>query len=115
MFHYLRGIALIATMIFCCGAACAANGYSANVIMVGCRAFVSDGQSQASLVDRGYCAGLVDGISYALGGVCTNPNVTIGQKVRVVVKYVDDRPARQDENFILLAFEALRAAWPCKN
>jgi hypothetical protein len=37
-----------------------------------------------------------------------------GQSIRVVVKYIDDRPERQHEDFMALALEALRAAWPCK-
>jgi hypothetical protein len=35
------------------------------------------------------------------------------QSIRVVVQYIDSRPARLHENFPDLAQEALRAAWPC--
>jgi hypothetical protein len=61
------------------------------------------------------CVGLVEGLAYARPGICTPPNVTRGQAVRVVVKYIDDRPQRLHEDFRELALEALRAAWPCKN
>jgi hypothetical protein len=40
--------------------------------------------------------------------------VTTGQEVRVVIAYIDARPARMHEDFRSLALEALRAAWPCK-
>jgi hypothetical protein len=40
--------------------------------------------------------------------------VATGQMVRVVVSYIDARPARMHEPFKGLALEALRAAWPCK-
>jgi hypothetical protein len=43
------------------------------------------------------------------------PGPTNGQFMRVVVQYIDQRPARLHENFHNLAHEALRAAWPCKN
>jgi hypothetical protein len=31
----------------------------------------------------------------------------------IVVRYIDDRPARQQEDFRELALEALKNAWPC--
>jgi hypothetical protein len=39
--------------------------------------------------------------------------VTVGQEVRVVVAYIEARPARMHENFVGLAYEAVRPAWPC--
>jgi Rap1a immunity proteins len=38
----------------------------------------------------------------------------VTQIVLVVLKYIDARPARLNEDFRLLAAEALVAAWPCK-
>jgi hypothetical protein len=32
----------------------------------------------------------------------------------VVAQYIDGKPARLHESFIMLASEALRSAWPCK-
>ena len=40
--------------------------------------------------------------------------VTTEQMVRVVVTYIEGRPARMHEPFNHLALEALRAAWPCR-
>jgi hypothetical protein len=37
------------------------------------------------------------------------------QGVRIVLQYIDARPARLHENFNKLAAEALRQAWPCSN
>jgi hypothetical protein len=42
------------------------------------------------------------------------PPVTRQQMVRVVVQYIDNRPARMHERFVILAAEAMTAAWPCK-
>jgi hypothetical protein len=39
--------------------------------------------------------------------------VTDSAGIRVVVQYIGERPARMNENFKILAIEALRAAWPC--
>jgi hypothetical protein len=40
--------------------------------------------------------------------------VTINQASRVVIAYIEARPARMHEPFNELALEALRDAWPCK-
>lgn len=45
---------------------------------------------------------------------CVPPEVPTGQKIRVVVKYLEDRPTRLHESFRALVLEALRAGWPCK-
>jgi|BarGraNGADG00212_1021973.scaffolds.fasta_scaffold150643_1 hypothetical protein len=118
MFQYLRSIALIAAIILDCGAAFAeVDRSSANHIMRGCRDFISSSlsNSQRGPLEQGYCAGVVDGLDFTGLGVCAPPSVTVSQAVRVVVKYIDDRPARLNENFKALAYEALQAAWPCKN
>ena len=57
--------------------------------------------------------GIVSTIGTVVSGICKPANVTNFQMVRVVVKYIDDRPERQHENFKVLAIEALGAAWPC--
>jgi hypothetical protein len=48
----------------------------------------------------------------SLYGICAPDGVTLAQQVRVVVQYIDERPARMNENFKLLAVEAFQAAWP---
>jgi hypothetical protein len=46
---------------------------------------------------------------------CPPKGSTGGQAVRVVIKYIDSRPERLHEDFLDLAAEALRTAWPCRN
>ena len=36
------------------------------------------------------------------------------QRVRTIVSYIDSRPDRKNEDFRLLANEAMAKAWPCK-
>jgi hypothetical protein len=117
MFQFLRGVALIGVLILNCGAAFGQGKYdSANGIMQACRDSLA-GRPMGNVtqgLERGYCAGMVTGIFEVAIGACAPRNVTTGQAVRVVVKYIDDRPERLNESFSMLAVEALRAAWPCK-
>ena len=113
----VRGIALVAAMLLGCGASFAEDLGSANHIMVGCRSAVAGGPSKnsAEALLRGYCMGITDTLFALSGIVCPPKGSTTGQTVRIVVKYIDERPARMHENFTALALEALRAAWPCRN
>jgi hypothetical protein len=103
--------AAIVALMVSHGAAFAANDdHSANEVMPGCRQF---GQGAPNF-GTPYCVGLVDGLNYLHANSCPPSEVTSGQMVRVVVQYIDRRPARMHENFKKLALEALTAAWPCK-
>jgi hypothetical protein len=113
MFQGLRTIALIAAIILNCGSALAAEHQSADAVMVGCRAFNLNPTPPGQYTAAGFCGGLVEGLTWAAPDVCPPPEVTTGQAVRVVVKYIDDRPERLHERFNKLALEALRAAFPC--
>jgi Rap1a immunity proteins len=66
---------------------------------------------------QGYCTGVIASI-YWLGrdhlGICAPRESNIGQAIRVVVTYIDARPARMHENFMALTHEALQKAWPCR-
>ena len=113
MFQFLRGVVVIAAVILNSPAALASEDVtSANFAMRGCRDSVANSNNGYFL--QGLCTGIVIGILSASSDVCEPPNGTPEQGIRVVVKYIDDRPARLNEQFIALAHEALRAAWPCK-
>jgi hypothetical protein len=90
--------------------ALAQDYHSANRRMPACREFIREGT--IATYESGICYGLVSSILYLDDETC-HPKITIGQGVRVVVKYIDERPARHHEDFRALALEALRAAWPC--
>lgn len=85
---------------------------SATWVMPGCRASVSE--TGETWYRQGVCAGVVRAISAMDVDMCVPGAVTQGQKLRVLVHYIDARPERQHENFVKLAVEALRAAWPCR-
>jgi Rap1a immunity proteins len=83
--------------------------------MPGCRAAENYDSPQA--YKRGLCMGIVSALLYrdqTISVVCLPPGVTNFQAIRVVVKYIDDQPARLHDNFKALTLEALQAAWPCK-
>lgn len=65
----------------------------------------------------GYCRGIVEGVDSVatLGGqVCKPDGVTNDQEVRVVAKYLEDHPESLNQKGSILAFQALREAFPCK-
>src|SRR5262249_54543595 len=96
---------------------------SANFMFQYCRGFISD-QAQmpppATALWRGTCVGSVQGLSLVSNllpadiNSCIPDKVTLEQKVRVVLAYIERRPQRMHEDFHSLALEAMREAWPCK-
>ncbi len=86
--------------------------HSANYFMPHCRNLISATPPGSFL--EGRCGGIIEGINYMDGSVCSPKEVTGEQLVRVVVAYIDARPARMHESFPHLVVEALRDAWPCK-
>jgi Rap1a immunity proteins len=85
---------------------------SANYVMPGCRSIVEDKNTEIYM--RGYCLGLISGIYSMSQRICAPAEVTNSQLARVVVQYIDARPARMHENFGKFALEAMQAAWPCR-
>jgi hypothetical protein len=115
MFQFLRGIILATGIAATCGASFAAEDpFSANAVMPGCRE--AENYNSRIHYDRGLCMGIVSGVVSTLqtSTICAPPGVTNFQAIRVIVKYIDDRPEKLHQQFFALAIEALRAAWPCK-
>jgi Rap1a immunity proteins len=114
MFQFMRGIALVAAMVLNSEAALAE---SANLRMPGCRSFAKQGMDSRQIFAAGVCSGIVEAL-ISVGPaleICKPSGANYGQSTQVIVQYIDQRSARMHEEFIVLAIEALRAAWPCKN
>jgi Rap1a immunity proteins len=47
-------------------------------------------------------------------GACNSPTTTRTQLIAVFVAFVDRNPKRRNDNFVDVAFDALREAFPCK-
>ena len=112
----LHGVVLIAALMLSGGAAVAESDVqSGNYVMPGCRASLEN-KVNSDAYRAGLCSGTILtllNLSERLG-ICTPDTVTVAQLRMVVVKYINERPARMHENFMKLAIEALRTAWPCK-
>ena len=67
-----------------------------------------------SWYQAGLCAGYVNGVWDVSDKICTPKGSTLGQAIRVVLKYLNDHPERLHEHMAELVVDALRAAWPCK-
>jgi hypothetical protein len=85
---------------------------SAEYIMPGCRQFLVSNTQFHFL--EGNCNGIVETLEFMSPDLCVPPGSTLGDAVRIVVQYIDARPIRQQENFRLLALEALASAWSCR-
>ena len=83
---------------------------SAEWVMPGCQAFLSDGKSE--LFKQGVCLGMTAAVS-EMPGICAPNGMTHEQSVRIVVRYIEAQPAPARARFIDLAREAFAAAWPC--
>jgi hypothetical protein len=105
-------MAVLITALSCEMGLAEENINSANFVMKGCREGVARGGSD--LYRQGYCFGILTGLAYDNQMVCIPKGVTNEQTLRVVVRYIDQQPARLHESFRGLATEALRQTWPCK-
>jgi Rap1a immunity proteins len=95
------------------GPAATARMFTADFYLSGCKDFVA-GRSNFF---AGRCVGAVevlDALNSDTKLFCPPDNVDNLQRVRTIVTYIDARPERKNEDFRLLANEALAKAWPCK-
>jgi Rap1a immunity proteins len=90
---------------------------SANHMLPACKALVigtvAPGISQSNV---GRCLGMVEGLDVlsAFGVYCPPAGATNGQRIRVIVTYIEAHPERMHEHYGLLAIDAMKRAWPCK-
>lgn len=88
---------------------------SANYVMPGCRGFM-ERETRNTHVE-GTCNGIVRAMFFFGStnlGFCPPKGATVGQAVRVIIAYVDQRPAQMHLPFEVLALRALTGSWPCK-
>ena len=123
-----KALLLSSILVLSLISASAAEVESANFIMPGCRAWVSnenpsDPDPELAL-KIGACWGTIAGFVFEAGIAkrvqnkalfCPPDNATFNQEVRVVVAYIDKHPEQLHESFNLLALTALSIAFPCKD
>ncbi len=95
------------------GPPAAARMFSADFYLAGCKDFIA-GKSNFF---AGRCVGAVevlDALNSDTKFFC-DPDATENlQRVRTIVSYIEARPERKNEDFRLLANEAMAKAWPCR-
>jgi Rap1a immunity proteins len=107
------GLALLADRAVAAGPAATSRMFSADFYLSGCKDFVA-GRSNFF---AGRCVGAVevlDALNADTKLFCPPDNIDNLQRVRTVVSYIEARPDRKNEDFRLLANEAMAKAWPCK-
>ncbi len=90
-----------------------ARVFTADFYLGGCKDFIA-GKSNFF---AGRCVGAVevlDALNAYTKLFCAPDNTDNLQRVRTIVSYIDARPERKNEDFRLLANEAMAKAWPCK-
>ena len=113
MLQSMRGVVLIVALMLSGGAAAAAeDSYSAQYLIEACRNQAYE-KATGDIFKKGMCLGTVRTL-WNRGSGCSPKSVTVGQVIKVVVAYIDQRPTRLHESFISLTTEALEAAWPCQ-
>ena|SRR5438034_3801508 len=118
---FLLGRYTVAAAVFLSASAASAvedATLSADRMLPACTAFIRDRApgDVDGVFAAGRCIGLMQGLGFAsrLLGACPPDEVTVAQRARAAVTYVEARPDRMHEDFRALAVEAMREAWPCK-
>ena len=95
------------------GPTATARMFTADFYLSGCKDFIA-GRSNFF---AGRCVGAVevlDALNSDTKLFCPPDNIDNLQRVRIIVSYIEARPERKNEDFRLLANEAMAKAWPCK-
>lgn len=95
---------------------------SGNAMQASCRMAAMDSPPTApeAQFGIGYCMGVAEAImtnGFALESEyrnCAPGGATLKQAVKVLVKFMDDRPNLLNNDLSMLAVTAYRLAWPCQ-
>lgn len=92
--------------------------FTAKSLLPYCRDAVTN--KAPTLTSDAVSVGIVDAIDFMMSEfaqieytTCPPSDVNLRETVQVVIKYIDARPERMNENFKKLAIEAIHDAWPC--
>jgi hypothetical protein len=112
-----QGLAAVAATLLAITFCTPAAARSGNDMIKACHGVLEiDRPGANEALIQGVCMGTVFTLMQ-LGptalGFCPPSSSTNYQGVRVVLKFVEDKPERLNEEFVGLAIDALRQAWPC--
>ena len=66
---------------------------------------------------HGYCEGVLEGVLYTMqynGLLCPPDGITPGQVAKIVIKHLEKKPERLQENGVVLTNDLLNGLWPCQ-
>ena len=89
------------------------HAYGADFYLPGCKDFLAGRSNFFS----GRCVGAVevlDALNLDTKLFCPPEATSNLQRVQAIVTYIEARPQRKEEDFRLLANEAMAKTWPCK-
>lgn len=122
----LAGVALVVATVGM-AASTRVMALDGNGLLLACKSGIKalEGEKVFNQFEAGYCAGIVEAVETTL--VVFNNTVpkeyrtcfpttgtTIGQKARIVVKYLEENPANLSEPATVLAIKAYKTAYWCK-
>ncbi len=108
--------ALFAAIFGCtahAGPAAETHTFSAEFYLQGCKDFIAGRSNFFS----GRCVGAVevlDALNKDTKLFCSPSNADNQQRVRTIIAFIEGHPDRRQEDFRLLANEAMAKAWPCQ-
>jgi len=98
---------------------------SANYVLPGCKALLAITEGREMLdtsraLVAGYCMGVLKTLPeiYFWRDKCSIqfPEIfSVQQMTLIVIRYIEAHPERMNMPFLMLAEDALRDAWPCRN
>src|SRR5262245_15393441 len=110
MWTRILAVSLTAVAVSSAHAAPATNSKSANFMLPECKRLLDQPPRMTPMA--GMCGGIVEALT-AVGKMMSGPQkscapdgVTPGQAIRVVVKFIEERPERMHEDFKKLTMEA---------
>lgn len=93
-----------------------AAAQTANRYLDGCRAAIDAAPGETRFAyAAGVCMGTVRTLLFEASDVCAPSAVNVVQALRVVLKFLEERPERLHEPLSALSKEALKKAFPCKD
>jgi hypothetical protein len=95
------------------------DDHSANHYLPSCRDFLNGNFAKNPLL-QGQCVGIIQALAvfaadqpFQTSRSCPPDRATLHQLTTVVVRWIEERPRRWHENFLVLVLLALHDAWPC--
>ena len=89
------------------------NRKDGNHLLPGCRLADNEPHGSMEFFDAGYCVGVIHGVIRSSHRICTPEEVTVGQEIKVVLKYLQENPATLQLDGADLTEQALANAFPC--